>query len=491
MNTPNLHITTRAGKLRGTLASDTVRVFRGIPYGQAPVGELRWRPPVAAAAWSGTRDALEFGPDCPQTIEVGSRAPGQSEDCLSLNIWTPADTGSQPLPVLVWVHGGSYVSGSGSESRLDGARLAGLGMVVVTINYRVGVFGFLAHPGLTGESPHQTSSNYGLMDQMLALQWVQDNIAEFGGDPERVTAFGVSAGSASVALLLVSEQARGLFQQAILQSPGTARRLASLEQAEQAGLALGEDIAALRRLSGEEVLARTPLLAPKVRGLTTPRVLRPIRDGWLLREDEALAYAHGRIQTMPLLLGTNLDEGSEATANWPIRTPQQYLDLLADSFGDQAGRALELYPAADEAEVRLRVAELFADTQFNYGTRLLTRTMAQREPRTWRYVYTHRRAHRSDGPHHGQEVHFVFGNLLAPYPGEQPLCDARDEALSAAMMQAWTNFARSGDPNGAQAPAWSAYRPDQDNHLELGSTIAAGQGWRRDQLDFLEAYFRP
>jgi para-nitrobenzyl esterase len=487
--TAKLQVQTDAGAIAGTMADNAIRVFKGIPYAAAPVGSLRWRPPQPVAPWSGVRQAVEFGFDCPQTGDVGSRAPGQSEDCLYLNIWSPSAAEPGSLPVMVWIHGGSFVSGSGSEARLDGTALAHEGVVVVTINYRVGLFGFLAHPALTRESPQGSSSNYGLLDQISALQWVKANIAGFGGDPKRVTAFGVSAGSAGISLLLTSPLGHGLFQQAILESPGAARRLASLADAEAAGTALGTDLDVLRQLSAEEVLAKTPLLAPKVRGLTTPRVLRPIRDGWVIVEDERPAFKCGRLHAMPIIVGTNADEGTESTAAWPVNTLEQYRSLVESSFRGVADTAFALYPAAQDGEVRDRVAQLFADTQFNYGARLLAQSMAGREPRTWRYLFTRRRAHRNDGPHHGQEVHYVFGNLAAPYPGEIPKFDDSDQAISNAMMKAWAAFAATGNPNHPGLAEWPAYGAAADNYLEFGDRIRTGAGWRRGQLDFLDNSF--
>lgn len=485
-----LEIETRAGTVRGAMADDAIRVFKGIPYAAPPVGVLRWRPPEPVQRWSGVRPAVAFAPDCPQNIEVGSRARGQSEDCLYLNIWSPKEAKDESLPVMVWIHGGSYVSGSGAEERLDGAALANEGVVVVTINYRVGLFGFLAHPQLTLESPNASSGNYGLLDQISAFKWVRENIAAFGGDRSRVTAFGVSAGSASISLLLTSPLGKDLFDQAILESPGAARPLASLSDAEAAGLALGSNIDELRALPGSEILTRTSLLAPKVRGLTTPRVLRPIRDGWIIPEDERPVFKSGRLHRMPIIVGTNVDEGTEATSNWPIGTVSQYLALVGDNFpGVAAKLVLKLYPATQDDQVRHRVAQLFGDTQFDYGARLLAEAMAALEPRTWRYLFTRRRAHRTDGPHHGQEVHYVFGNLAASYPGEQPIFDDTDVAVSKAMMKAWVAFAANGDPNCQGASDWQPYRAMKDNYLEFGDSIQAGFGWRREQLDFLDRFF--
>ncbi|MDB5958361.1 carboxylesterase family protein [Ramlibacter sp.] len=464
-------------------------VFLGIPYAAPPVGPLRWRPPQPALAWQGVRDALAFGPDFPQAPNAKFRAPRQDEDCLYVNVWTPAVGSGTALPVMVWLHGGGFTGGSGSDLRSDGERLALEGAVLVTLNYRCGLFGFLAHRELSAESEQGVSGNYGLLDQMAALRWVRENIAAFGGDPARITAFGVSAGSASISLLLAAPAARGLFDQAILHSPGAARPLATLPDAERAGLALGADLAALRALPASELLARTSLLNPAVRGLTTPRVLRPIRDGWLLPEDERPAFQAGRMHAMPLIVGSNRDEGTLLTRAWPVDTLAAWREQVRSNFGGCEDEAMALYPAADDAQARPAVAAMFADTQFNYGTRLLAQCMARREPRTFKYLYTRRRPQQVDGPHHGEEMAHAFGNVAAAAPGEQADFDARDEALSAIMRKAWVAFAGKGNPNTAGVPQWDAYRVGDDNHLVLGDEVLPGAGWRKAQLDFLERFY--
>lgn len=464
--------------------------FLGIPYAQAPVGPLRWRPPVPVAPWHGTRDALGFGPDLPQAPNPRLRGPRQDEDCLMLNIWTPAPDPAAKLPVLVWIHGGGFTGGSGSDLRSDGTHLAAEGAVVVSVNYRAGLFGFLAHPQLSRESAEGVSGNWGLLDQMEALRWVRTHIEAFGGDPGRLTAFGVSAGSASLSLLLAAPQAAGLFDQAILHSPGAGRPLASLAQAEQAGLALGPDIESLRALTAAEVLARTSLLNPAVRGLTTPRVLRPIRDGWLLPEDERPAFEAGRMHPMPLIVGSNRDEGTLLTQSWPIDTLAAWRAQVDSNFGEAAAEAAALYPATQDSEARAAVAALFADTQFNSGTRLLARCMARLEPRTWKYLFTRRRPHQGDGPHHGEEVAHAFGNVAAAAPGETADHDATDAQLSTLMRKAWVAFAANGDPAFPGGPAWARYRASDDNHLHLGDTVFMDRGWRQPQLDFLDRYMR-
>ncbi|HSH89541.1 MAG TPA: carboxylesterase family protein [Ramlibacter sp.] len=466
-----------------------VHFFKGIPYASPPVGELRWRAPRPAQAGSGVRDALDFGPDFPQAPSPRLRAPSMSEDCLYLNVWTPAEAATGSLPVMVWFHGGGFAAGSGSDIRSDGAAMAAQGVVVVSFNYRSGLFGFVAHPGLSRESEHGVSGNYGLLDQLAALAWIRDNIAAFGGDPSRVTAFGVSAGSASISMLLTSPLAKDLFHRAILHSPGAGRPLASLKEAEQAGTALGTDLRALRALPAEELFAKTHVLSPKVRGLTTSRVLRPIRDGWVLPEDERPAFRAGRMHVMPLVVGSNTDEGTLLTRTWPVDTLAQYRDILESNFGAASHEAALLYPATMDEHARPRVAEMFADTQFNYGTRLLAETMARHEPRTWRYLFTRRRPHQQDGPHHGEEVGYVFGNVGVAPPGERADFDEVDERVSAAMMASWVAFAAQADPNGPSLPRWHAYDPAAENFLAFGDVIEGGERWRSAQLDFLDRFF--
>ncbi len=485
-------VATAQGKLQGarrTADGEPLFVYKGIPYAAPPVGPLRWRPPQPAAPWAGVRDALAFGPDFPQAPNVRSRAPSQSEDCLYLNVWAPADAAPGSLPVMVWFNGGGFERGSGADAANDGAHMAAQGVIVVSFNYRAGMFGFLAHPGLSRESAQGVSGNYGLLDQIAALQWVRDNISAFGGDPERVTAFGVSAGSASIALLLVSPLGKGLFQQAILHSPGAARPLASLAAAEMAALALGSDIEALRGLSAEELIAKMPLLSPKVRGLTTPRVLRPIRDGWLLPEDERPVLKSGRLYAVPLIVGSNADEGSLLTKAWPVDNLAQYRDMALVNFGDAVAEAGQVYPAQADDQAHPRVAEMFADTQFNYGTRLLAEAMSRKAVPTWRYLFLRRRPNQKDGPHHGEEVGHVFGTFRELSPGQPASFDGGDEKVSAAMMKAWVAFGRNGNPNFPGLPSWAPYDAEAENHMAFGDTIESGRGWRKEQLDFLDRYY--
>ena len=461
-----------------------IRSFKGLRYAEPPTGDLRWRPPCPVKPWTGTRAATAFGADPPQAATSRTRATAMSEDCLTLNIWAPETKPGERRPVMVWLYGGSYVSGSGSDPRCDGESFARKGVVLVTINYRIGVLGFMAHPQLSAESPHASSGNYGLLDTLAALQWIQRNISAFGGDPGRVTLFGVSAGAASISLLLTSPLARGLFQQTIQQSPGAFRPLSSLAEAEAAGLKLGADIAELRKMSADEILKKTPLFVPQQRGLTTPRVLRPIRDGWIIPHDEREAYAEGRIIAVPSIVGTNADEGSKLTAAWQVKTAEQLDALIAESFGAQASRARTLYVGPD---VRRSVAEMFADTQFNVGARGVMRGLRDKGAPAYRYLFTRRRPG-SGAPNHGDEVPYVFASLgVAAELDPQPF-DRDDLALAETMQDAWVRFAATGNPNGGSLPPWPV-SDARENYLELDRTIAVANGWRQPQLDFLDAYF--
>jgi para-nitrobenzyl esterase len=480
-------VATKSGRVSGTTANDdeTIRIFKGIPYAKAPAGELRWRPPEPAEPWDGVLAADEFGLDCPQDpFMPRSKAPGMGEDCLNLNIWTPARDAGDKLPVMVWLYGGSYVRGSAADTRSDGEVFAAKGVVYVTFNYRAGLFGFFAHPRLTEESPNNSSGNYGLLDAFAAMRWIRENIEAFGGDAGRVTVFGVSAGSATISLLLTSPLGAGLWDQAILQSPGAFRPLYNLEDAEQEGLKLGADLDEMRAMTPEEILARTPDFQPRVRGLTTPRVLRPIRDGWVIPLEERDAFAAGAVNVMPVIVGNMEDEGSWGVTSWPIETMAQYRDLLHTNFGDQTDAAMALYPAVNDGEIKHRLGELFGDTQFTYGSWRLAADMDHLGAKSFRYVFTRRAPGMDGAPGHGDDVEYVFGNVKDGRPGYE----AADHAISDAMMAAFIRFAETGDPNGKGLIDWPAYSEPDDHYLEISDEISVSGGWRTPQMVFLHKY---
>ncbi len=482
---------TQAGSVEGSVEGGVARFF-GLPFAAPPVGpEGRWRAPAPVAPWgSGApRPAHAFGFDCPQPPGATSRAPGQSEDCLTLNVWAPADAiagadpDAGPAPVVVWFYGGSFLFGSGSDPVCDGTNLAGRGAVVVTVNYRVGLFGFLAHPDLP-------VANVGLLDMIAALDWVRANIAGFGGDPGNVTAFGVSAGSASLSLLLTSPLAEGRFDRLILQSPGSFRPLASMADAQAAAMeAFGPSIEPWLSVPAGELLAETGRLAPKVRRLMAPRVLRPIADGIVIPQDERHAYATGAFHRVPVLVGGNLDEGSRLTAGWPIATVDAWRELLALEFGSRADEAARLWPVDSADEVPIGLGELFGDTQFSLGARGIARAVAATGTPAWRYLFARPRPVApgvpGDGPHHGEEVPYVFGTLDAAFGSVGP--EPADRALSEAMIGAWLRFAATGDPNSGELPRWPPVGADDgEPYLVLDEAIEVGHGHRRPQLDFLD-----
>ena len=494
MTVPGVQIQTPLGLVRGQ--DGPVRRFLGIPYAAAPTGERRWRAPTPIKPWTGVFDATRFAADCPQAASVLLRGSSQSEDCLALNIWAPEIRHTSLLPVMVWLHGGGFTGGSGSDLRSDGTQLASNGMVVVSVNYRTGIFGWLAHPDFVAESDESSAGNYGLLDQIEALRWVRSNIASFGGDPDRVTVFGCSAGSASIALLLLTQQARGLFSQAILQSPGACRPLCSLDEACRAGATLAATAGDLRQRSTRDLLDLSKRLIPRMRGLTTPRILRPIRDGALIRQDEWPALQAGKLTPIPLLIGTNADEGTKLTADWTIDTTSQWRSLISDSFGLHDDQALSLYPVSTQADVRPAVAQVFGDTQFNHGADQFARTAARSNTPVWRYLFRRRRPGAHDGPHHGDEVAYVFGNLDAWRTATGISLNDTDFNLSASMQTAWISFARDGKPRLPQAsahaphagaqPDWPVFTAHDNRLMVLDSPPGLIEGWRDLPMRFLE-----
>jgi para-nitrobenzyl esterase len=482
-------VSTEAGVVEGV--DGGVKIFRGIPYARPPVGDLRWNPPLCAEGWTGVRSAESFGMDCPQIPlpTEPSNGPGMDEDCLYINVWTPAQSASERLPVMVWIHGGGFLSGSGADIRCDGEHLAGRGVVVVTFNYRLGIFGYLAHPRLSRESESGSSGNYGLMDQIAALEWVARNIEAFGGDPSRVTVFGVSAGSASIAQLITCEKARGLFSRAILESAGAFRPLCTLQEAEHAGSKLGDDVGALRTLSADALFARTKDITSQMRGLTTPRALRPIRDGVLIREDDRDAYRAGRVLPVSIIVGSNGDEGTIFTSSWPVKTVAEYAQFVRENFPDFADEAMEAYPAKSDSEVPAAVAAMFADCQFNFGARGIAAAFAEHHPPAYRYLFTRPWGTLATHANHGDEVAYVFGTIDSYRHLNNVQLQDRDSILSNTMMQAWIAFASDGNPNDGSLLDWKPYNRASDQCLEFGDTIGTVSAWRARQLDLLERFF--
>lgn len=479
-------VITRAGAVKGVAGYP--EVFRGIPYAAPPVGALRWRAPEAARPWKGVRDATHFGNDCMQLPWIVESGVPFSEDCLTVNVWTPSHGGVR-RPVIVYLYGGAFIGGSGAYALYDGSPLAREGVVVVNFNYRVGVLGFLAHPGLSKEAPTHSSGNYGLMDQIAALRWVHDNIAAFGGDPDRVAIYGESAGAAAEAMLLVSPKSKGLFRVAILQSP-TLPRLSSLAESEAAGLRLGADIAALRRMPAEELLKHNfDFFAATASELVEPRFPAPTLDADVLPEQPRDAFARGAIHPAVVVVGHNADEGAMFMPR-PAPDRAGYEAWLARHFGSLAPRLAALHPAADDAAVQSAMSAVLGDAMFVESARFVARASARAGRPTYGYVFTKSVANQPPAPWHSESVRYVFGTLDSPgfVPG-RPAANAGDHILSRTMRRYWARFAVQGDPNGAGLPAWPRYDATSDSVIEFAEPVHASAGFHRETLDALEGFW--
>lgn len=488
-----------------TADASGVRVFKGIPYAAPPVGELRWRKPQPVRPWNGVRKAEDWGPRGMQSDRLGDIDPlnkRMDEDCLYLNVWTPARTANDKLPILFWIHGGSNNTGAGSQPEYDGRALAGKGVVVVTINYRLDVFGFLAHPELTSESGVNASGNYGLLDQIAALRWVRNNISAFGGDPNQVTVFGESAGAMDISLLMVSPLAEGLFARVIGQSGGALKSAnifgpKPLRVGEEDGLkfaqALGaKSIADLRAIPAADVL-KAALKNPIAYGFG-------VVDGYVVPEHPAKIYAEGRQRDIPLIVGWNTDEGTYFAARlvaWGPDLPS-YAERIRAQYKDQAPAVLKLYqPGATLEEDKASFAALFGDEIISYGAwAWAERASATSASPTYRYFFTRRPAGAPElsvcpltapGVYHSAEICYVWNNLeVRDWPWE-----AEDRRLADVMSSYWVNFAKTGNPNGDGLPPWPAYKPGGGGQvMELGKDIGAGGESHRERYAFLDGYYQ-
>lgn len=471
-------VKTASGMVEGK-DDGAVNAFLGIPYAAPPVGDLRWKPPAAAAPWTGVRKATEFGAHCMQGKVFGDmnfRDSGGSEDCLTLNVWVPAKPSAAKLPVMVWIYGGGFVAGTTSEARQDGTHLAQQGVIVVSMNYRLGVFGFFVHPELAKESGHNAAGNYGLLDQTAALRWVHENIAAFGGDPGNVTIFGESAGSFSVSAQMASPLAKGLFQKAIGESGGaffsgglSFEPLSVREEKDVKTISakLGvSTLAELRAIPAQKLL--DAFAPPQSQGFEFGADV----DGYFLPEPVPSIFAAGKQNDVPLLAGWNHDEGSFEVVFSPQKPTADSLKATAQKeFGDKAPEFLKLYPS-DTPEQTLRSAEDFAGDKFiAFSTWAWLEAQAKtgKQP-VYRYRFDLGPPADPKGPqlgaYHSAEIEYVFGQLDSK-AGIAWLPEHR--ALSEQMQKYWANFARSGDPNGPGLPKWPAY--------------SAANGWRMMFLD--------
>ncbi len=486
-------IETADGPVRGFALAPDVVAFRGIPFAAPPVGALRWKPPQAPEPWTEVLEANRFSPDCMQYRYRPQPTP-TSEDCLYINVSMPA--GAKPgdrLPVHVWIYGGAFRTGGASSPGSENLGDPADGIVFVSFNYRVNVFGFMAHPGLTAESPHGASGNYGLMDSIAALEWVQDNIDRFGGDPGQVTVSGVSAGAASIGYLLISPLAKGLFHRVLMESAAGWHPQRTRKQQEDWSVGrFGADLAELRAMPAEDLLALTASDEPGSRGDGTDTLgdgrsgpfsyidWLPIVDGYVVPRSDRDAWKAGAFHVVDMLIGDNENEGYMFMQFGPPIPMERaaYEAYMRAEYRNHAEEALQVYPVTTDADVAYQLGLATGDLLFQLPAREMARRMAQRNPRVYRYHFT---KHTSASPvaMHGQDVPYWFGNLAPGGP-----FDDSDRPLSAQMQAAKRRFIHSGDPNGGELPVWPPY-DSTDPYMTFGDQgPVPGAGLRNRALDF-------
>ncbi len=493
-------VRTASGVLEGVVSADgKVRAFKGIPYAATPVGPLRWKAPQPAASWAGIRKAVEFGPRCMQGRiydDMIFRDNGPSEDCLYLNVWAPAAPAETRLPVMFWIYGGGFAAGSSSEPRQDGGNLSKRGVLVVSLNYRLGVFGFFSHPELARESDRNAAGNYGLLDQVAGLEWVHKNIAAFGGDPKNVTIFGESAGSFSVSALMASPLSRGLFRRAIGESGAffsSTLPLKALAQTEEANMRFAEsalgtsNIEKLRAMPAGEILEQA---LKQERHSFDPNI-----DGYFLPEDVRAIFSQGEQSRVPLLAGWNADESnSDSIFGENSPTAKNFVGYARAHFGADAPRLLKLYPAATDTQARRSARDLAGDRDMAYGTwKWIEMQLKTAKSPVYRYEFDQALplpASEAQKPgaeptaYHSGEIEFVFSVLSSkdlPWREE-------DYKVSELMSSYWTNFAKTGDPNGPGLPEWPRYTRQKGYPvMHLSADPHSAPDRHRGRYEFLDS----
>jgi len=495
----HVQVRTANGVLEGVVSPDgKVRTFKGIPYAAPPIGSLRWRAPQPAPSWTGVRKAVDYPKRAMQGRiydDMVFNDNGPSEDCLYLNLWMPENSPQAKLPVMVWIHGGGFAAGSSSEPRQDAGNLCKKGVMVVSLNYRLGVFGFFAHPELTKESGHNASGNYGLLDQVAALEWVKKNIATFGGDPDNVTIFGESAGSSSVSGLIASPLAKGLFSRAIGESGAffsTTAPMKSRTEAEKAGLKFAESAFGTTSL---EALRAIPAQKMLDEALKVPReVFSPDVDGYFLPENCSSIYAAGKQSHIPLLAGWNMDEGNFGSFFVNEKpTVENYAAHANVLFGDHAKTFLKLYPALTDSQAK-RAAQDFAGDKFiAYSTwKWLDMQLKTGESPVFRYEFDQTLPLPADAKPgtepraaHAWEIEYVFRVLSSKNLPWTP----EDYQVSELISSYWTNFAKTGDPNGPGLPLWPVYNKEGGYQLmHIKAKPESTLDGHRKRYEFLEKF---
>ena len=486
-----------SGPLRGATDGDVVS-FKGVPFAAPPVGHLRWRAPQPAQSWTEVRDATAYGHDCMQKPFPSDAAPlgtEPAEDCLVLNVWRPAKASNARLPVMVWIYGGGFVNGGSSPAVYDGSQFAKRGVVLVSFNYRVGRFGFFAHPALTAETPNGPLGNYGFMDQIAALKWVQRNIAAFGGDPDNVTVFGESAGGFSIHTLLTTPLARGLFAKAIIESGGGRGNISPGRQVhdqpagappsgESVGLAFaksvgveGQDaaaLAALRALSADKVTAGLNMMSM----FANPTYAGPMIDGQIVLGEPAALYPAGKAADVPVMIGaTGMDGFSMA------RT----LDQVYATLGvERRAAAQGAYDPSASGDVRAVGAKVASDQMMVEPARFVAQTLAGQGRKVFEFRFSYvAQSMRKEWPGapHASDIPFVFDTVKARY-GDA--LTAQDEQVAQLANAYWVAFAKTGDPNGGGRPHWPAYSVAGDQMMDLTAPAKGGPDPLKARLDFMQ-----
>jgi para-nitrobenzyl esterase len=477
-------IKVEGGTLQG-ITEEGLTVYKGIPFAAPPIGELRWKAPQPLIKWEGVRVADKFAPG---PMQGGNPPSGKSEDCLYLNVWSPAKSAKDKIPVLVWIYGGGFGAGATSETVYSGEKLANKGVVLVSIAYRVGQLGFLAHPELSAESPSHTSGNYGLLDMIAGLQWIQKNISKIGGDPTQVTIFGESAGGIAVSMLCASPLAKGLFHGAISQSGGSfgpprvttypGENMKYLKDAEATGTDWVKttgtaSIAELRKLPADKL--------PPGRGW-------PIIDGYVIPDDQHDLYEAKKYNDVPILVGYNSDEGRSFS---PPKTSEEYITNVKKRYGKFADDLIKAYPVG-ESTVPKTARDLARDAAFGWQTWSWAKLQSiTGKSKIFYYYFDQHPEYAKDSPRygfgspHGQEVAYVFQHVNP----SDPNASSTDETISDVMSTYWTNFAKRGDPNGSGVPAWPAFSDAKPDVMHFSQTPRVGPVPSAESLKVLDAYF--
>ena len=473
-------VKTDTGYVSGT-QKNGLREYLGIPFAVPPTGELRWRPPAPAQPWDGVKETTAFCAACPQPPNA---SPGlvTNEDCLYLNVWTPANSANEKLPVMVFFYGGAFGKIAGQISTYNGTALAQKGVIVVTTNYRVGALGFLAHPELDNESANNVSGNYGLLDQLATLQWVQRNIGAFGGDPSRVTIFGQSAGAESILIHLVSPQSKGLYSQAIVESATFWTKGAEIDalnskaDAENLGVNFTKSLGYsgpgtmtnMRKLSYQVIANATPWPASSFQIVSTPH-FEPTIDGWEIPDSPDTLFGLHREYAIPLMIGHNANDGITLAADANMTVPE-YRTYIESRFGPEAEQVLKKYPATTTEEVQFQLNQIMTDYDFNDAAKFVAGSMADLDPKTYlyRYSYVLPGPLQPLGAFHGSECFLLFG--LANEVKADPV-------VAANMIDLWTRFAKTGNPNGGMNVTWPQYTRAGDRYLDINTTSTVMTGY--------------